>query len=70
MSKLPLFRGQNMTTRLDKIDYYNNLPLSQLINEANCAEAILISEENVSEEKINDSKIIVEELSKRISQKI
>ena len=56
-------------TRIDKINYYRNLPLSQLISEAECAESILKSSINVSEEKISDSKIIIEELNKRLDIK-
>jgi len=54
-------------TRVDKIEYYSKLPLNHLLSEANCAEAILKTENQVSEEKINDSKIIIDELNKRIS---
>lgn len=56
-------------TRVDKIDYYSKLPLNHLISEANCAEAILRSEIKISEEKISDSKIIIDELNKRITNK-
>ena len=52
--------------RVDKINYYNKLPLSHLLKEASCAESLLSNEINVSEEKISDSKLILNELNKRI----
>ncbi len=56
-------------TRIDKVDYYTKLPLSHLIKEADCAEAVLQSEGKISSEKLADSKIIIDELNKRLSGK-
>ena len=53
--------------RIDKIEYYRNLPLSQLLEEADYAETVINSTESVSHQKIQDSKIILEELKRRIS---
>jgi hypothetical protein len=55
-------------TRIDKIEYYNNLPLAHLINEASCAETVLKSNGEISIEKLDDSKIIIDELNKRITE--
>ena len=56
----------NEPTRMDKVDYYSNLPTAHLIKEAALAEEILSSTKNVSDEEIQDSKVILKELNKRL----
>ena len=58
---------KSLPERVDKINYYTNLPLEHLLSEASCAETILKSTKPVSDEKIYDSKLILDELNKRIS---
>lgn len=55
--------------RMDKVDYYSNLPTAHLIKEAALAEEILSSTKNVSDEEIQDSKVILKELNKRLPSK-
>tara|TARA_B100000886_G_C20136006_1_gene371947 strand:- start:23 stop:262 length:240 start_codon:yes stop_codon:yes gene_type:complete len=73
MGKPLFFKGINFMnespTRIDKIDYYRALPLSHLIKEAEYAETMLKSEKDISTEKLNDSKIIIEELNRRMDEK-
>ena len=52
--------------RLDKLEYYSKLPTSHLVKEAEIAEIVLSTKTIVSDEKINDSKIILNELNKRL----
>ena len=54
--------------RLDKIEYYSNLPTSQLILEADHAEKILSSVKDLTEEKLLDSRIILKELNTRLEK--
>lgn len=52
--------------RVDKIQYYRELPLAHLLKEASCAEVILKNSNSISSEKLSDSKLIVDELNRRI----
>ena len=71
MSLNVVFKGTNIMTdikpeRVDKIQYYNKLPLSHLLKEASCAENLLSNDKNITEEKLADSKLILDELKKRM----
>ena len=71
MSFIVTLKGTTIMTdikpeRVDKIQYYNKLPLSHLLKEASCAENILSNDKSITEEKLADSKLILEELKKRM----
>ena len=54
MSFIVTFKGTTIMTdikpeRVDKIQYYNKLPLSHLLKEASCAENILSNDKSITE---------------------
>lgn len=53
--------------RIDKIEYYKNIPTSQLLKEADTAETILSKNGDVSADKIYDTQLIIQELEKRLN---